>query len=470
MAGKIKYLAIPAFLFQIVFICPALAHHETAKLLASDANAGDSFGISIAIDGNIAVVGAYLNDSNGPNCGAAYVYELSGSQWLQRQKLTPSDGSPGDNFGRSVAIEGNTIVVGSYIGDANELNTGSAYVFTRSGTVWSQQQKLAAPDANTGDKFGCSVSIDNNTIVIGAYGDGSNTGSAYVFTLAGSIWDFQQKLSASDACSGDLFGYSVAIDANTVIIGAPQSNYLELENSGSAYVFTRSSGLWSQQTVLYASDAGYTNYFGWSVALDGNFAVIGAYECDINGVLDAGAVYIFSKTDSDDWVQQQKLFDAYEPNIGEDFGWSVAVKNDTILVGCPAKSFSGKQTGSVFEFVLKDSTWVLNDRLTAGDANNDDKFGSSVALSGSHIIVGAPYNYNDGNSSGSAYVFDDVLAADLDGDSDVDFADFAVFAHAWLTSSGLPRYDPDCDISIPPDVLINLLDLDILADSWLVGK
>ena len=466
---KMQSLTIPAVLVQLVFNCSAFAHHQSAKLFPSDANDGDSFGISVAIDGNTAVVGAYQNDSNGTDCGAAYVYELSGSQWLQRQKLTPSDGSPGGNFGRSVAIEANTIVVGSYNGDSNEPNTGSAYIFTRADALWSQQQKITAPDANIGDRFGDSVSISNDTIVIGAYGDAAFIGSAYVFVKFGSSWAMQQKLTPSDANVGDHFGYSVAIDADTIIVGAHKSNHLGLDDTGSAYIFTRNAGLWSQQTVLYASDAGYTNYFGWSVALDGNYAVIGAYECDIVDVDKAGAAYVFSKIDSN-WVEQQKLFDADDPCNGEDFGWSVAIKNDTILVGCTCDSLGGKQTGSVFEFVRSGPAWLQSARLTASDLNDEDKFGSSVALSGSHIIVGAPYNFNNGKSTGSAYIFDDVLAADLDGDSDVDFADFAVFAPAWLTSSGQPRYNPLCDISIPPDMLINLLDLDILADSWLVGK
>jgi hypothetical protein len=457
------------FLFHPAFCCPALAHRETAKLLASDANAGDSFGVSVAIDGNIAVVGAYQKDSNGLDCGAAYVFELSGSQWLQGPKLTPSDGFAGDNFGRSVAIEANTIVVGSYIGDTNVPDTGSAYVFTRSDANWSQQQKLTAPDANTGDRFGCSISIDSNTIIIGAYGDDNYTGGAYVFVRAGTTWSFQKKLSTSDANAGDNFGCSVAIDGNTIIVGAPKSNHLGLDDTGSAYIFTSTAGLWSQQTVLYASDAGYTNYFGWSVALDGNYAVIGAYECDIVDVTKAGAAYVFSKIDSN-WVEQQKLFDADDPCNGEDFGWSVAIKNDTIIASCICDSPGGKQTGSVFEFVRSGPDWVQSARLTANDLNANDKFGSSVAISGSHIIVGAPYNTNNGESTGSAFVFDDVLAADLDGDSDVDFADFAVFAPTWLTSSGQPRYNPLCDISIPPDMLINLLDLDVFCDDWLAGK
>jgi hypothetical protein len=457
---KTRYLIVSAFLLQIMFSRAALAHLETAKLFSPDANAGDNFGISVAIDGNTAVVGAYQNDSNGSDCGAAYVYELSGSQWLKRQKLTALDGYPGDQFGRSVAIEGNTIVVGSYYGDSNEPNTGSAYVFSRLGGVWTQQQKLVAPDATPNDRFGCSVAIDNNTIVIGAYRDDNFTGSAYVFTRTGPSWVFQQKITASDAQSGDNFGYSVAIDNNTIIIGAPNWR----TPIGSAYVFTRSEQFWSQQAVLWASDPAYRGHFGFSVALDGNSVVVGAYEGDIDGTSRAGVAYIFAKIDAN-WVEQQKLFDVNDPCGGDDFGWSVAIKNDTILAGCPYDFTDGNKTGSVFEFVRTGSTWVQSDRLTAGDADANDEFGKSVALAGRHIVIGATYNFNDGNSTGSAYIFDD-FPGDLDADSGVDFNDFAVLAGYWRQNNHL------ADIAPAPagDGIVDIKDLAVLCDNWLAGK
>jgi hypothetical protein len=455
-APKTRYLIVSAFLLQIVFNHTALAHLETAKFFPPDANAGDSFGTSVAIDGNIAVVGAYLNDSNGSDCGAVYVYELTGSQWTERQKLAALDGSPGDQFGRSVAIEGNTIVVGSYYGDSNMPDTGSAYVFARLGSIWTQQQKLIAPDAVSNDRFGCSVSIDNNTIVIGAYRDDNFTGSAYVFTRTGPNWGFQEKLTASDAQSGDNFGYSVAIDNNTIIIGAPNWN----TPIGSAYFYQRQSTTWLEQSVL-RGDAGH---FGFSVAIDGNWAVIGAYEGDTDIVSGAGTAYVFANTDAG-WLEQQKLFDANSPAYGEDFGWAVAVKNDTIFAGCVNDSVNGKQAGAVFEFVRTGSTWVLSDRLTPGEANTDDKFGSSLALSGRHFIIGAPYNYNNGKSTGSAYVFDD-FPGDLDADSDVDFFDFAVLAGCWRQNN------PLADISPAPagDGIVDIKDLAVLCDNWLAGK
>jgi hypothetical protein len=459
-APQTRYLIVSAFLFQIVFNRAALAHLETAKLFPPDANTGDTFGASVAIEGNIVVVGAYQNDSNGSDCGAAYVYELSGSQWIQKQKLVPSDGVAGDKFGKSVAIQGDTIVVGSYYDDSN----GSAYVFTRSGDVWIQQQKLVAPDAAPDDRFGCSVSIDNNTIVVGAYRCNGYTGSAYVFTRTGTNWGFQEKLTASDAKSGEYFGYSVAIDNNTIIIGVPYDDYSGDVDAGCAYLYRLQGAAWVEQCILRASDGGPSYHFGYSVALDGNWAVIGAYEGNTDIVSGAGSVYVFANTDAG-WVEQQKLFDTNDPCSGEDFGWAVAIKDDTILAGCPYDFTDGNKTGSVFEFVRTGTTWVQSDRLTAGDANADDKFGSSLALSGRHIIIGAPYNSNNGKSTGSTYIFDNFLA-DLDADGDVDFFDFAVLAGYWHQNN------PLADIAPEPagDAIVDIKDLAVLCDNWLAGK
>ena len=428
MKVVLKAHIVCIFVVNVFFACTAFAHDETAKLFPSDANASDSFGISVAIDGNIAIVGAYLNDSRGTDCGAAYVYEFSGSQWIQKQKLVPSDGAAGDKFARSVAIRGNTIVVGSYYDD----NKGSAYVFSNSGGVWTQKQKIVAPDAAIGDKFGCSVAIDNNTIVVGAYGDDIQTGSASVFVLNGSSWVFQQKITASDAQSGDNFGYSVAIDNNTILIGAMNDDHSGNTDAGSAYLYKRQDTTWIEQTILRASDSGPAQHFGYSVAIDGNSAVVGAYEGNGDVVLGAGAAYVFAKINNN-WVEQQKLFDANDPCYGDDFGFAVAIKNDKILVGCPLDFVDGNETGSVFEFTHTGTNWVQTDRFAAGDANTNDRFGASLALSGRHTIIGAPNNINNNKSTGAAYMFSEnnAVTGDFDGDSDVDFIDFAVLADSW---------------------------------------
>jgi hypothetical protein len=461
---KISYLTIPVVLIILFLSCTTLAHYQQAKLIAPDANADDRFGVCVAIDGSTAVAGAYMADANGPDSGAAYVFNLVDSNWIHTQKLIASDASAGAQLGRSVAIAADIIVIGA----PSDNGRGAVYVFRRSAGYWSQQQKLTAPDAASDDKFGFSVAVSGDCLVIGAYRDDNYKGSAYVFNFSGSIWTFLQKLTASDSSINDYFGWSVAIDNNTIIIGAYNDTHSDLPNAGSAFVFHRQDSTWIESAILHASDPNPGDHFGFSVALDDNMAAIGAYECDFNDVLDVGAAYVFTES-GNVWSQQQKLLDD-NPGPGEDFGKSVAVEKNTIFIGCDNDVIDGNRTGSVFEFLRTGSTWLPQHRLTAADANDEDNFGFSIAASNSNLIVGAHFSDPCGLSSGSAYLFDDVLAADLDGDSDVDSADLAIFASAWLSSPHDPAYDPHCDLAIPPDSQIDALDLQILCNSWLAGK
>jgi len=197
----------------------------------------------------------------------------AGGQWPQRDHLFADDAAVHDLFGRSVATSGDTIVVGAAL-DSTAAGTraGSAYVFTRTGGTWSQQGHLFADDAAAGDEFGDSVAISGDTIVVGAYGDvnaaGDIAGSAYVFTRTGTTWSQQDHLFADDAAAGDNFGYSVAIDGDTIVVGAYSDDTAAGADAGSAYVFTRTGSTWSQQDHLFADDAAAYDYFGGSVAID----------------------------------------------------------------------------------------------------------------------------------------------------------------------------------------------------------
>src|SRR6266540_2641401 len=214
-----------------VTIDPTFTQHQ--KLEASDPAAFDGFGFSVAISGETVVVGALFDDgAAGLQQGSAYVFARSGGVWTQQQKLLASDAAAGDAFGESVAISGETVVVGAqFDDDVAGDNQGSAYVFARSDGVWSQQQKLLASDAAAGDSFGVSVAISGETVVVGAPFDagaaGNSQGSAYVFARSGGVWSQQQKLEASDAALGDQFGFSVAVSAGTVVVG-------EHDDSGAA--------------------------------------------------------------------------------------------------------------------------------------------------------------------------------------------------------------------------------------------
>jgi FG-GAP repeat len=231
-------------------VVPVPSHYwQTAKLVADDEAAGDASGASIALGGDTAVVGAYLDDGAGQDSGSATVWVRSSSGWSREARLVASDAAADDEFGYSVGIQGDTAVVGAPGDDDAGPLSGSAYVFVRSGTNWSQQAKLVASDAATLDSFGWSVAVQGDTALVGSF-----CGSAYVFVRSGTDWSQQAKLVASDAVVGDRFGWWVAVDSETAVVGAPYDSNVTVD-TGSAYVFVRSGTTWSQQAKLVASDA-----------------------------------------------------------------------------------------------------------------------------------------------------------------------------------------------------------------------
>ncbi|XXT18561.1 hypothetical protein WME94_50870 [Sorangium sp. So ce429] len=383
---------------------------QQAKLLASDKASNDFFGFSVALssDGNTAIVGAYREvDGVTTDNGAAYVFTRSGTTWTQQRKLLASDKATGDGFGFSVALssDGNTAIVGS-LGD-------KVYVFTRSGTTWTEQQKIVGNDTSIPDDFGISVALspDGNTAIVGASeeddGGSIGNGAAYVFTRSGAAWTQQAKLLASDKWSYDSFGGSVALssDGNTAIVGAVGEGdpVLSKDSSGAAYVFTRSGTTWAQQAKLMALDGESFDYFGGSVALssDGNTALIGAVGDDTSPTYGNGAAYVFARSGTT-WAQQQKLV-AYDRTDHDEFGRSVALSANGNA------AFVGAGDADVGTQIAAGVAYMFTDvKLLADDKASDDHFGNSVALSenGLAMIVGAPGEDHGGTTdNGAAYVF-----------------------------------------------------------------
>ena len=430
-------------------------------LKASNTGAGDALGVSFTIDGDTLVVGAYHEgsaatgvDGDGssdaaPQSGAAYVYGRSGGVWVEQAYLKASNAEEGDFFGRSLALDGDTLVVGAYhessaatTVDGDEANngakrSGAAYVFTRAAGVWSQEAYLKASNAEAGDFFGRSVDISGDTIVVGAYGEdsaaagvdadqSSNTapfcGAAYVFARDAGSWTQQAYLKASNAGNFDYFGISVAIDADTLVVGA----YGEWSSatgvggdqgdngaflSGAAYVFTRDAGSWSQEAYLKASNTEQGDQFGSAVALSGDTLVVGAPEedseatgVDGDGAGSAadgsGAAYVFTRS-AGVWSQEAYL-KASNTGGGDRFGDSVAVLGNAILVGAPGEGSSATgldgdganddaaESGAAEAFTRTAGAWSPLLYLKASNTEAGDAFGSSVGLDGEVLVVGAP--------------------------------------------------------------------------------
>ena len=417
LAGVLLFVAIPAWSVTPV---------EVAKLLTADGAAGDQFGYSVALSGDTAVIGARFDDDdvNGLESGSAYVFTRSGTTWSQQAKLTAADGASRDWFGVRVAISGDTAVITADADDddVNGVDSGSAYVFTRSGTTWSQQAKLTAADGAAVDLFGYSVALSGDTALFGARFDdddvnGVDSGSAYVFIRSGTTWSQQAKLTAADGAAGDEFGYSVALFGDTAVITADaDDDDVNGVDSGSAYVFTRSGTTWSQQAKLTAADSAAGDMFGFRVALSGDTALIGARFDDDDGV-DSGSAYVFTRTGTA-WSQQAKLT-AADNAAGDWFGYSVALSSDTALIGAHFNDYDvdGVDSGSAYIFKRSGTTWSQQAKLTAADATAGDQFGGRVALSGDSALIGARLVDNDvyGVDSGSAYVFTGVLGGNHDG-------------------------------------------------------
>jgi MYXO-CTERM domain-containing protein len=334
-----------------VFVRTAGSWDLETELHGDDGNTGDIFGSSVAISGETIVVGAENEDIAAQNSGSAYVFVRSGTIWTQQKKLLPPNGTAGDNFGHSVAVYGDTAVVGRPYNDGNGADSGDAYVFMRSGVLWSQGYELVPDDPATDQFFGYSVGISGDTIIVGAQGDSGAApaaGATYIFVRSGAVWQQQAKIVASDGVEGDFFGGGVVIDGDTAVIGALGKDEGGKANAGAAYVFVRSAGVWSQEKLLVPDDSAAGDTFGFSVALEGDLAVVGA-DTDFNK---AGSTYLFARTGGD-WVQQDKIL-ADGGSSAAAFGRAVSISGDTVMVGAPFDDSGAVQDlGSVYAFLLR---------------------------------------------------------------------------------------------------------------------
>jgi hypothetical protein len=475
---------------------------------------GDRFGHSVAISGDTAVVGAYLEDSDGMGAnppfnnnlgdsGAVHVFVRSGGVWTQQAYLKASNPGAGDFFGKSVGISGDTIVAGANYEDSdstgvnsfannNADQAGAAYVFVRNGQTWSQQAYLKASNTGFNDQFGTAVAVSGDTIVVGApledgggaginppsNEDATASGAAYVFVRSGSTWTQQAYLKASNPGANDNFGSAVAIDGNTVVVGA----YLEdgggtgvnpppnegSGDSGAAYVYVRNGTAWSHQAYLKASNTGPLDWFGISVAVSGNTIVCGAAAEDGNGTgvnppdnpggADSGAAYVFARS-GNTWTQQAYL-KGFTNGAIDQFGLSVGVSGDTVIVGAPRENGSGMRlnpvpnngaadSGAAYVFTRSGTAWFPQTYVKATNTGTDDLFGTSVAISGDTILIGAPDEDGNGTgvnppdtgtvaASGAAYVYSGIgPAADQDSDSVADLFEI-YFGTSPTTAGGVP--------------------------------
>ncbi|MEE8155192.1 MAG: FG-GAP repeat protein [Phycisphaerales bacterium] len=420
---------------------------QLAKLLPDDGAAFDRFGYSVAISGTTAIVGAVGDDDNGEDSGSAYFFDITTGR--QIAKLLPNNGAAGDAFGISVAISGTTTIVGATGDDDNGEVSGYAYLFD---TITGRQLfKLLADDGAGGDRFGGSVAISGAIAIVGAWRDdnnGSGSGSAYLFdtTTGRQI----AKFLADDGAAGDEFGGRVAISGAIAIVGASRNDDNGFD-SGSAYLFDTTTG--TQVAKLLPDDGAAFDRFGYSVAISGTTAIVGAPQDDDNGSL-SGSAYLF------DTITGRQLFKllADDGAGGDRFGGSVAINGTTAIVGAWLDDANGSFSGSAYLFDTTTGAQVA--KLLPNDGAMYDYFGWSVAIRGEIAIVGAFLDDDHGSGSGSAYLFDAAAPGkcpwDLDANGSVGAADLLSLLATWGPCESCPA-DFDGDGSVGAADLLALL-------------
>jgi len=418
------------------------------ELKAPDPCEGAIFGMSVSLNGGTAVIGAPWTNNDQ---GAVYVFKVNEpNNWDYVTTLLPPNLNDTNWFGYSVSIDANRIVVGTYYAD-------EVYVYDYNGTEWSSNPEILSV-VGSRDFFGFSVAIDANTIVVGAEGDSINeAGAAYVFDYNSGGWEYKQELTDPDNRIGNLFGSSVSIDANVIVVGSQRDNVSDYRE-GSLCVFRRNGGTWSFEQKIEGENR--LDEMGRSVAISGDTFVAGVYSYAYGANGNAGAAFVY-KYNGASWIKEATL---YDPNAdtSDCFGNSVAINDNSIVVG--EMYYGASNSGAAFLFERSGGSWSQGQKFEDPSGIASDYFGKSVAIDGEVAIAGAYKDDGGETNSGAAFIFL-VLIADLNQDGIVNLEDFAILANQWLDVPGNPSAD------IAPlsggDNIVNMLDMKVLAEQWL---
>jgi hypothetical protein len=365
---------------------------------AADGEVGDYFGGSVAIDGDYAVVGAE-NDNIGNNVkqGSAYIFFFNGTAWVQQAKLTAADGNDNDNFGHSVSISGDYVVVGAENDDVGiDINQGSAYVFLRSGVNWAQQAKIIASSGSANDYFGNSVSISGSYIAVGASRDdvGANTneGSVYFFVRSGVSWTQQDQVVAPFGAANDQFGYSVSISGDYAVVGAPYDDIAPDTDNGTIHIFLRIGTNWSHQQT-YSIPVGGTFNLGYKVSISGDIIVAGYPQFN-----NPPSAVTFLRRNGALWEQYDGI-SGLNPEIQEFSFWGIgayglATFGNYTIIGSAVSTYQGVAKGVAYLYQtpspVGSGIWYFVRKIADALGQFNYYAGYSAAVSNSYCIVGAP--------------------------------------------------------------------------------
>jgi hypothetical protein len=401
---KLPILFLAAMALLSLAAAAAFEDKYTEEARLATEKIGDQFGFPVAIDGNTAVVSSqegYL------------VYVFSEGMWVFQDMLIPSDGAPSNCSPRVVDIENDTVVAGcSGVTVGSNMEQGAAYVFVREGTSWSQQQRLTASDGSTGDLFGLSVAISGESVIVGAprndVGANIDQGTAYIFTRADGIWSEQAILTPNDPVANRFFGYTVELNDNTAALGTIRTSQ---SPPPAVYVFVREGTSWPQQTKISICEPSGINgtqcRFGTSgLSIQGDELVVGNSALNVGDVTGAGGVYLFSRS-SGAWTQQQRIT-LPDPRESDSFGNAVSIDGNTLVIGAPAANVN---SGTVYAYRNDSDGWAHIQTFYKIDDGPSDLFGNSVAASGNRIIISRSRdNVSTSNTVGAAYIYAESAA------------------------------------------------------------
>ncbi len=390
---------------------------EIQRVFESNPDWDSRFGTSTATSGQWLIVGAHLHErafvgDGGNDFGAALIFQLQNDgSWLQTQKLQPPELKAGDYFGYSVDINGDWAIVGAVLSDVVKPDGGSAYIFHLENGQWVQKDRLAPPDLQASDYFGDSVAIDGDWAIVGVRladipGVAGDTGAAYIFHLESGVWVQKQKLQPRELKAADWFGYSVDINGEWAIVGAKLTDIPGVAgDAGAAYIFHLESGVWVQKHRLQPAEL-KTDWFGNSVAINGEWAFVGApYADTLPGIVDTGAVYVFH-LENGVWVQKPKL-QPPDLNANDWFGNAVTINGNRAVVGTKGlEGITWDNSGGAYIFQLENGEWKQEYKFVADRMNEEYTAGldnydkRSVSLTSWGVaLLGAPLTRYRTNAS-----------------------------------------------------------------------
>jgi hypothetical protein len=366
---------------------------------------GDFFGESLAIQGDTMVIGAYRDDLAGLQQGRVYIYTRTAGVWSIEQTINNPTPVDYDYFGNSVSLDGDTLVIGAYLDDISASNAGNVYVYTRSAGVWTLEQEINNPTPIASDQFGYSVGINGDTLAIGAPNEDtglSDAGSVYIYTRSGTTWTLEKEINNPNPMAGAEFGIAISLDIDRILIGA-HSYEGTLGWEGEAYVFTRVAGIWTLEQTISPPIPTANAYFGWRVHLHGEVLVVGANWDSLAGT-DSGAVYVYRLV-SGTWTLEQSIGNP-NPTANDEFGSAVHIDNDILVVGALGQDDTNLNDGSVYIYTRIGATWSLIQKIDNPTPEaGGDQFGSGLKFDNGTLLVAAYMDNTAVSDAGIAYTF-----------------------------------------------------------------